>query len=89
MNSIQGINNLHRWLPININAYKYKFYTNFDSSKITTVYLRVLVEEFIPEQNTTQTIRLIHGQHPQGRNYTESKLNFESASATWLGSGER
>ena len=27
----------------------------------TTVYLRVLVEEFIPEQNTTQTIRLIHG----------------------------
>ena len=26
-----------------------------------TVYLRVLVEEFIPEQNTTQTIRLIHG----------------------------
>ena len=27
----------------------------------STVYLRVLVEEFIPEQNTTQTIRLIHG----------------------------
>ena len=25
-----------------------------------TIYLRVLVEEFIPEQNTTQTIRLIH-----------------------------
>ena len=28
---------------------------------IYTVYLRVLVEEFIPEQNTTQTICLIHG----------------------------
>ena len=26
-----------------------------------TVYLRVLVEKFSPEQNTTQTIRLIHG----------------------------
>ena len=29
--------------------------------KITTAYLRVLVEKFSPEQNTTQTIRLIHG----------------------------
>ena len=28
---------------------------------LITVYLRLLVEEFIPEQNTTQTIRLIHG----------------------------
>ena len=28
---------------------------------ITTVYLRVLVEKISPEQNTTQTIRLIHG----------------------------
>ena len=28
---------------------------------IHTVYLRVLVEKFSPEQNTTQTIRLIHG----------------------------
>ena len=26
-----------------------------------TVYLSVLVKEFIPEQNTTQTINLIHG----------------------------
>ena len=27
--------------------------------------------------------------HKTTRNYTESKLNFESASATWLSSGER
>ena len=36
--------------------------TVFDvCEKPITVYLRVLVEKFSPEQNTTQTICLIHG----------------------------
>ena len=45
----------------------FTFHAIFNIKKILksapslTVYLRVLVEKFIPEQNNTQTIHLIHG----------------------------
>ena len=40
---------------------------------ICTVYPRVLVEEFIPKQNTTQTICLIDEQHLKGRKLRSEK----------------